>query len=479
MSKKLWLPIKKNLVALDLASSNSFVKKIKLTLPFSNIQIHKMSLMNSQMISWQLSLKIKEKKEDDNIIYSRKIQIMTNKSHRNLFNKCFGATRYFYNKAVYYSNEEYQKQKDDFNKSKVCIKCDSKLDKEEKVFCSKHKDSKLKFKITTSFITLRKQIMTNDKDLDDKEKWQKEIPHDTRVLAIKGFTESLKSALSNFKNGNINSFKMGYKSKKNKNQMCFIDKRAIDNLRIFKSRLKDKVRVRNKDKTYRTFKPECNCILKKEYNKYYLIIPKKKKVEYTKPQFNSVALDPGRNTFQTFYSPNGVCGKLGDNWYLELRKICNRIDLIQSLRSKLKNKSLKRKINKRKLEIRHFKLRTKMRNVVSDNHWKICDYLTKNYENIIISDFAIKNMKCYSLLNRDLRNQSHYKFRCKLESKCKERKNNLIVTTEEFTSKTCGGCGTINDVGLERVLNCKKCKLKIDRDYNGARNILLKHISRT
>ena len=30
--------------------------------------------------------------------------------------------------------------------------------------------------------------------------------------------------------------------------MCFINKRAINNLRIFKTRLKDKVRVRNKKK---------------------------------------------------------------------------------------------------------------------------------------------------------------------------------------------------------------------------------------
>lgn len=57
-----------------------------------------------------------------------------------------------------------------------------------------------------------------------------------------------------------------------------------------------------------------------------------------------------------------------------------------------------------------------------------------------------------SKLNRDLRTLSHYKFKCKLEEKCKNRQRNLIVTTEEYTSKT---CGKINDVGLKRVFTCE------------------------
>ena len=87
-------------------------------------------------------------------------------------------------------------------------------------------------------------------------------------------------------------------------------------------------------------------------------------------------------------------------------------------------------------------------------------------------------MISYSKLNRDLRTLSHYKFKCKLEEKCKSRQRNLIITTEEYTSKTCGSCGKINDVGLKRVFKCDDCGLKIDRDYNGARNILLKYISK-
>ena len=69
-------------------------------------------------------------------------------------------------------------------------------------------------------------------------------------------------------------------------------------------------------------------------------------------------------------------------------------------------------------------------------------------------------MISYSSLNRDLRILSHYKFKCKLEEKCKSRQRKLIITTEEYTSKTCGKCGKINNVGLKGVFTCKDCRLK-------------------
>ena len=46
-------------------------------------------------------------------------------------------------------------------------------------------------------------------------------------------------------------------------------------------------------------------------------------------------------------------------------------------------------------------------------------------------------------------------------------------------SKTCGRCGTLNDVKGARIYNCKCCKLISNRDFNGARNIFIKTINDT
>ena len=50
----------------------------------------------------------------------------------------------------------------------------------------------------------------------------------------------------------------------------------------------------------------------------------------------------------------------------------------------------------------------------------------------------------------------------------------MEICTEEYTSKTCGRCGELNDVKALDVYSCNKCKLVIDRDVNGARNIYIK-----
>lgn len=62
--------------------------------------------------------------------------------------------------------------------------------------------------------------------------------------------------------------------------------------------------------------------------------------------------------------------------------------------------------------------------------------------------------------------------RCKIE-----KETRLVVCTEEYTSKTCTRCGSLNDVGSSEVYQCSNCDLIIDRDVNGARNIFIKCVN--
>ena len=72
-------------------------------------------------------------------------------------------------------------------------------------------------------------------------------------------------------------------------------------------------------------------------------------------------------------------------------------------------------------------------------------------------------------------NLQHYKFKERLRFKCSEYGSTMVDCTEEYTSKTCTRCGILNNkLGSSEVFRCPHCKLEIDRDINGSRNIFLK-----
>ena len=113
--------------------------------------------------------------------------------------------------------------------------------------------------------------------------------------------------------------------------------------------------------------------------------------------------------------------------------------------------------------------------------------LCSNFRRIIIPDFRTSQMirrgkrRIRSKTARAMCTWAHYHFRQRLLHKAREYPwCKIILTTEPYTSKTCGSCGWINDrLGGSKSFRCKECNYKADRDANGARNILLRYLTIT
>lgn len=402
----------------------------------------------------------------------------------NLFNECFNTSRFMYNKGVSFINESYKQQYDAYKTKSLigCIYMNSdkqccNIIEENNFLCGIHKTKKIKWTLSLTLPSLRKAVMVNNKDLSEDQLWQKNTPYDTRQLSLQDVCTAFKSCITNKKNGNIDKFRVGFKSKKDKNQIFNVDKGALTDFKIFKSILKKnaKLRVHVKNLNYNNFTPSHNCKILKENNRYYILIPKTRLKKHIKPIHNAVALDPGVRTFQTYYSPSNVCGFIGSGLTDKLGRLNKRIDKLKSLKVSAKTK---KNISKRCIL-----LRTKIKCIVKDLHWQTCSFLVKTFGNIIIPRFKSQDMakkdnrKINRKTTRHLLGLSHFSFLEKLKYKCDEYQRKLIIVTEEYTSKTCGWCGVLkHNLGGSKTFNCDGCNTVIDRDLNGARNILLKSL---
>ena len=81
------------------------------------------------------------------------------------------------------------------------------------------------------------------------------------------------------------------------------------------------------------------------------------------------------------------------------------------------------------------------------------------------------------MVKRVINQYSFHQFKLKLSWLCERENKKLILTEESYTSKTCCLCGELNDVGKSELYSCSECKQEIDRDLNGAINILQKTIT--
>ena len=75
---------------------------------------------------------------------------------------------------------------------------------------------------------------------------------------------------------------------------------------------------------------------------------------------------------------------------------------------------------------------------------------------------------------------SHYRFKQMLKHQASKSGCIVVDVTEEYTSKTCSKCGHIHTkLGGSKKFKCPECGHTLDRDVNGAFNILLKALRDT
>jgi len=381
-----------------------------------------------------------------NIKYCRKIRFYPTNPQVEYFNKCFGTTRYLYNKTIRMYNQQ---------------------------------------KFPLSISSARGIIMKNNRDMtiDDPEKWLEEIPYDTRQLAISAALDAIKSSFALLKNGHIDKFSMRMKTKKDKKQVFYVNDKAIKNLNLFPTKLNihSKLIVKKKYRRYYNYIPDSDCIIQKDGFNYYILIPKEKEFIIDKEKkYDIVSLDPGVRTFQSFYTPDGIVGDLGNQQLKnKIMKYENKIDTLKSISQKIKNKGTNSKIKRKlmKIEKRCFKLKTKASNIIKDFQWKISSFLCKTYKTILLPVFKSQELKnnLNSKNNRLLDILSHFKFQEKMKYQSIKYGCDLKIVTEECTTKTCGRCGCINNfIGSSKIFWCNKCNITLERDYQAARNILIK-----
>lgn len=290
-------------------------------------------------------------------------------------------------------------------------------------------------------------------------------------FAIQDACSKLKSCISNLRNGNIKHFRMRYLKQTKDTHIMKIEKDFIHTTKntfcsnIFKENflLQDNFKLQN-----------IQCDFTIHYNakvdEFQILNPIKIE-QYTNNYIqDSCGLDPGIKTFMTGHS-NNKCIKIGNNLKKTIIKYHKHINRIN--RSWTKKDLVKKKIRKK-----YYK---RISNVVDDLHWKTINYLTNNFNNILIGNLSTKGIIKKKLNNElDANNKivaqfmGLYKFKQRLKYKCLSKGIGYKEIDEAYTTMTCSNCAYKNDVGMKRHIKCAFCKLSIDRDFNAARNILLK-----
>ena len=327
-----------------------------------------------------------------------------------------------------------------------------------------------KMKLRNAYVTHKTRQGVVNSYFDDKP-WLLVTPKVIRQQAAFEAAKNFKAAWSNKRAGNIDTFKMKFKSKRTKGYVLGIEKNvtfADDTLLI-----PCIGPVRFFEKPPIDHKPEAECTIQRDARgDFWLQVPVYRRVKPAQGA-HTLAIDPGVRIPFSCYSPDGRQA------YLEGLDMKERIDAIQG-RVAAVDRRLAASTDaseRRKLRRHRVALFKKYQNVRDDCHWKIIHQMTQQYSTILLPHLESSRL-CGGLRaksNRHMFGISHYLFQERMKQKCEEHSVRLVEADESYSSKTCGACGWQHaTLGGNEVFRCGACGLRCHRDLHAARNIYLR-----
>ena len=300
---------------------------------------------------------------------------------------------------------------------------------------------------------------------------------DTRInkhildQAIKDVCTSYLSAITNLKRGIIKHFRIRYIKQTKPQKIMKIEKILFSkNGRTFCGTVLGDHMATIGDCGFSDISFDCTLMYNKLNNTFIMLVPVLLEEENQEnAKYDAIGLDPGVRTFMTGYS-EGHTLDIGTNLYETIKKELREIDKIN--KSELPEKKRRKAENKRYYKIN---------NLIDDLHWKTITHLVTKYQTILIGNLSTNKIgrntgtnRLCKMVKRVASMMRLYVFTERLKYKCSIKKRDYGMINERYTSKMCTFCGNIKeDLGTNKVYECKVCKRTIERDVNGARNIYL------
>jgi transposase len=321
----------------------------------------------------------------------------------------------------------------------------------------------------------------NNENFDQNNKWVPDTPYDIRDEAMNDFLKALKATKAK---KNLKKFHFKFRRKKDPTQSIAVLKKHWGHKRGVYSDIFDSKKMKAEMDLPKNLEHDSR-LIRTRLNRYYLCIPVPIEVKCENQAPNSkkhctISLDPGVRTFMTGYDADGSTFEWAKDDFGRIFRLCYAYDRLQAKWSKVKHHQ------RSKMKIAGLRIQSKIRNLVDEVHKKLSKCLCENYRKILLPVFETSNMvkrgcrKLHKKTARAMLTWSHFRFRQRLLSKSREYPWCKVILTEEpYTSKTCGECGTINTtLGSQKTFKCQECEYISDRDINGARNILLRHLTK-